>query len=180
MQIPLLQFAAEETAQKSGLAVLGIDPLAFLLQLVTFLLLFILLKRFAFKKIIGMLEERRRTIDKGVELGRKMETEQQELQLRVDQALHEARLEADKIITAGRQEAAIIIRQAEESALRRADTMLAEAKARIQEDIERARLGLRKETADLVAEAVEVIIEERLDAKKDAGLIERALRKARA
>lgn len=180
MNIFLTQFAAAAEAEKSGLGVLGIDPLAFLLQLATFVILFLILKRFAFSKIIKMLEARRDTIDQGVNLGRKMEAEQHELEMKISQALHEARQEADKIIAAGHQEAGYIIKQAEEDAARRAGILLDEAKARINEDIERARTGLKKETAGLVAEAVEVIIEERLDAKKDAGLIERALGKVQA
>ena len=38
------QFAVEEAAEKTGLAVLGIDPKALLLQLITFLIIFFLIK----------------------------------------------------------------------------------------------------------------------------------------
>jgi len=176
----LTQFAAvEEAAQEGGLAVLGINPLALLLQLVTFVLLFFILKRFAFKAIIKMLEERRSTIDKGVDLGREMEVEKQQLDERVDKVLHQARADADKVIAASHQEAGGIIREAEAVSARKTDALLADAHAKIEEEIERARTGLEKEMLALVAEATEVLIGEKLDAKKDAGLIEQVLIKSR-
>lgn len=181
MEQVFTQFAVTEnaTAEAGGLAVLGIDPVAFLLQLVTFVILFFILKRFAFTAIIKMLEERRRTIDKGVDLGREMEAQKQQLDERVNQAMHEARSEADKIIAAAHHESGVIIKQAEEAATRKTDTMLADAHAKIAEDIERARLGLEKDMRLLVAEATEAIIGEKLDAQKDASLMERMLRKVR-
>lgn len=177
----LTQFAATEsaTAEAGGLTVLGINPVAFLLQLITFAILFFILKRFAFKTIIKMLEERRSTIDKGVDLGREMEAQKQQLDERINQAMHEARNEADKIIAAAHHESGVIIKQAEETATRKTDVMLVDAHAKIGEDIERARAGLEKDMRLLVAEATEAIIGEKLDAQKDASLMERALRKVR-
>jgi F-type H+-transporting ATPase subunit b len=174
------QFGAAEEAAESGLAVLGINPLAFLLQLVTFLILFLLLKRFAFAKIVSLLEERRRTIDKGVDLGLAMEAQKQQLDKKVDEILHKARADADKIIAGGHHEAGVIIKEAEAAAARKTDAMLADAHAKIGEDIERARRELEKEMASLVAEATEAIIDEKLDARKDSDLISRALRKVKA
>ncbi len=176
----LTQFGAEGAAEEGGLAVLGLDPLAFVLQLLTFVILFFVLKRFAMSKIVGLLEERQRTIDKGVDLGREMEAQKQHLDEKVKEILHEARLGADKIIAAGKQESAEIIKTAEATATHKADAMLADAEARISQDIERARRELEKEMVSLVREATEALIGEKLDAQKDASLIQQMLRKVRA
>jgi F0F1-type ATP synthase membrane subunit b/b' len=89
----LNRFAAtEEATPEGGLAVLGINPVAFMLQLITFLILFFILRKFAFNKIIKLLEERRLTIDKGVDLGREMTAQKQQLDERINQALHEDRV----------------------------------------------------------------------------------------
>ena len=58
--------------------------------------------------------------------------------------------------------------------------MLRDATLRIEREMQTARQALRKEMLGLVAEATEVIIDEKLDAKKDAGLIERALTRMRS
>ena len=172
------QFGATE--QKTGLAVLGIDPLAFLLQLITFVILFFILKKFAFSKIIAALEERRRTIDQGVDLGREMEEQKRLLDQKSNEILQAARVEADKIISASHHEAGGIIKSAEESATRKIDAMIADAHAHIAEETERARSGLEQEMAGLVAQATEALIGEKLDTAKDSALVERLLREVSA
>lgn len=173
----LTGFAATEEAQ--GIAALGIDPIAILAQAATFLLLFWVIKKFALDKIVESLEKRRKTIDDGVRLGREMEAEKEQLDEKVEIALKKARTEADAIIAQAREESGGIIKEAETKASQKVDTMLAEAHNKIEEDIERARKGLEQEMRNLVAEATEEIIREKLDAKKDASLLDRALQKVR-
>ena len=80
---PLLtHFAADDS---SGIGALGVDSKALVIQLVTFLLAFLVLQKFAFKPIIKMMDARRQTIEDGVALGEKMKQDQ-------------AKLEASKII----------------------------------------------------------------------------------
>ncbi len=167
----LTTFGAEEV---SGIGALGIDPLAILAQAATFLILFFVIKKFALDGIIKTLEKRRKTIDDGVRLGREMEAEKEQLDEKIDEALRKARVESDAIIAGGQKEAGEIIKAAEEAATRKADAILTDAHGKIEDDIEAARKGLEQEMRALVAEATEVIIEEKLDAKKDESLIKRA------
>lgn len=170
-------FGATEEAE--GIAALGIDPIAILAQAATFLLLFWVIKRYALDKIVDTLEKRRKTIDDGVRLGREMEAEKERLDQKVEDAMRQARIDADKIIAEAREEAGGVLKEAEASASKKVDAMLAEAHHRIEEDIDRARAGLEKDMRNLVAEATEVIIQEKLDAKKDASLLERAINKVK-
>ena len=165
--------------QPQGIAALGIDPWAILAQAVTFLLLFWVIKKFALDKIVATLEERRKTIDKGVRLGRKMEAEQEKLSQEIEKQLKKARNEADKILAESREEANAIIREAEEVASRKASSLLADAHAKIEEDIIDARSKLEKDIRELVAEATAIIIEEKIDAEKDMSMIESAISRAR-
>ena len=173
---PLTTVAAEGSG---GIAVLGVDLKSLMLQIVSFVLLFWLLKKFAFGKIVNALDERRKTIDQGVELGLKLAEEKERLDAEIEKHLHKARLEADKIIAAGRQEVSAMLKEAETTAAKKADTMLADARNRIEDDLVQARKKLEQEMLALVAEATEVIIGEKLDAKKDSTLIERALQAAK-
>lgn len=163
-----------KTEEVSGIGALGIDFLAILAQAVTFLVLFFVIKKFALDGIVNTLEKRRKTIDDGVRLGREMEAEKERLEEKVAQVLRKARNDADSIIAGGQKEAGEFIRAAEESATRKVDAMLADAHNKIEEDISTARKGLEQEMRALVAEATEVIIEEKLDSKKDESLIKRA------
>lgn len=171
----LLQFAAEETAEKTGIAVLGINPVSFLLQLITFVILFLILKKFAFESIIGVLEQRRKTIDAGVRLGEKLTQEKEKLEEEVAQALQEARKKADRIIVDAHHEAGVIIKEAENRASSKVDTMLKDAQAKIVEDIEKARKNLESEVLVLIAEAAEAVLQEKIDPKKDSALLVKSL-----
>lgn len=166
--------AAEET---KGIGALGIDALAILAQAATFLILFLIIKKFALEKIVATLEKRRKTIDDGVRLGREMEVEKEKLDEKFESVLQKARVQADEIIAGGQKESGEIIKAAEESAIRKTDALLADAHAKIDADIERARKELEHEMRSLVAEATEVIIAEKLDVKKDESLIKRAFAK---
>ncbi len=169
----LTNFGATE--EVSGIGALGIDVLAILAQAFTFLVLFFIIKKFALDGIIKTLEKRRQTIDDGVRLGREMEAEKAALDAKVDDALKAARAEADEIIAGGQKEASQIIKAAEEAASRKAEAILADAHGKISEDIAAARKGLQQEMRTLVTEATEIIIEEKLDQRKDESLIKRAL-----
>lgn len=178
--LPIL-FAATEAAgehaaeEAEGIAALGIDPLAILAQAVTFIVLFWIVKKFALDGIVNTLEERRKTIDKGVSLGIEMEAEKSKLDQAVEAKLKEARVEADKILADASKEAGVIVKNAEIKAGEKVEGMVADAHARIADDIRMAKQDLEKEVVYLVAEATEVIINEKLDVKKDESLIKRAL-----
>ncbi len=178
--LPLTHLANTAAEEKTGVAVLGIDPKAILLQAGTFLILFFIVQKFALKKIVATLEQRRRTIDTGVELGLEMEKMKAQFDDEMKQLHHKARASADEIIAEAHKESGEIIKASEATAAQKVDQMLRDATARIEREMSKARKDLQAEMLGLVAEATEVIIDEKLDAKKDASLIERALGKVGA
>lgn len=179
INILLTQFASE-AAEKEGIAVLGIDPKIILLQGGVFLLLFFLIKKFALTSIVNTLEERRKTIDSGIELGVSMKKKHAEFEEEIAKMHAKARNEADSIIANANKESDNIIRSAEESASKKVEAMLKDAEGRINREMDKARNNLRGEMLNLVSEATEILISEKIDAKKDSGIIERALNKVRA
>lgn len=170
-------FAAEST---SGIGALGFDGQAFVIQLITFVLAYLLLRRYAFGPIAKMLRERRETIESGVKLGERMQKEKAELEANVEDTLHKARQEADDIIANARDNGRQAIREAEDKAKAKAEGIVAEANQRIVQDTDRARQELEKEVVGLVTDATKTIIDEKVDAKKDAELIGRALKRKQA
>jgi F-type H+-transporting ATPase subunit b len=159
-------------ASSSGLGALGINGQAFLIQLVTFVIIFLVLKKYAFKPILKVLNNRR----DGVRIGEEMKQKRNELEQEISSKLSEARATADKMIIEVQKEARQIIISAEEAAKQKTEKILASADDQIKQDSLRARRGLEKELVGLISEATEVIIGEKVDAKKDAVLIERALK----
>lgn len=163
-----------EEASSGG--ILGFSVNAFLIQLITFIFVFLILKRFAFKPIVKMLEKRRQTIEDGVLLGEKMAKKEAELEGEADKVIREARVDADRIIANAHKESREVIREAEKSAKAKADAVMKEADERIGEDAERARRGLEKDLVGLVSEATEAVVHEKVDSKKDAEIVSAALK----
>lgn len=173
-----MYFAAEaaHAEEATGIAALGVSPQAFLIQLITFVIVFALLKKFAFTPIVRLLEERRKVIDDGVKMGQKLDNERAKLEKEIIQVMRDARTEADKIIQNGQKEAREIIREAEKVGQRKVDTMLTDAEARIAEETAQATRRLEKEIVGMVSDATEAIVEEKVDPAKDAKLIDKALK----
>lgn len=160
---------------KTG-GILGFDLKIFLIQLITFVFVFFIIKRFAFKPIVSMLEKRRQIIEDGVLLGEKMEKKEAEMAQETDKIVREARHDADRIIQNAHKESREVLAAAEKSAKQKSDAILKEADARIGEDTLRARRSLEKDLVGLVSEATEALVHEKVDTKKDAEIVERALK----
>jgi F-type H+-transporting ATPase subunit b len=164
----------------SGIGALGFSGQAFLIQLVTFILAYLVLRKYAFGPILSMMQRRRETIETSVTLAAQLQKEKVDLDEKVEKTLHEARVKADDIIAQAQDSGRQAIREAEEKARLKAVGILAEAESGIAQDTARARKQLEKELVSLIADTTEAIIDEKVDAKKDAQLIERALKERQA
>lgn len=164
----------------SGIGALGIDGKAFVIQLITFLLAFWVLKRYAFGPIIKIMNQRRETIERGVTLTEQLEQAKTALEAKVEAELHKARQDADGIIAGAKDAAQTTIAEAEGKARDKAAAIVKEADTRIAQDASRARQALEHELVNLVSDATEAIIDEKVDAQKDVALIERTLKERQA
>lgn len=169
--------ATHAAESAGGLAALGINWQGFLFQLITFVIVFLILRQFVLKKVFVVLENRRKAVDDSLKHAAQTEQKLKSVEADITTMLGEARKQADDIIAASHKESASMVEAAEAKAVKRAEHIVFEARAQLTNDIAQARADLKVETAQLVAVATEKIIGEKLDAKKDATLIERALGK---
>jgi F-type H+-transporting ATPase subunit b len=174
----LTHFAAE-AGEASGIGALGINGKALIIQLLTFLVAYLVLRRFAFKPILKVLAERRELIESGVSLGEEMKKERAELDDKITAELHDARKKADGIVAEAHDAAKAAVAEAEEKARAKADSITADAHARAEQERARLKKELEKEVIGWVSDATEAIIDEKVDAKKDAALIDKALKGAK-
>jgi len=68
------------------------------------------------------------------------------------------------------------VREAEDKAQLKAEIILKDARAQAEQNTARMRKALEGELVGLISDATEVIIDEKVDAKKDAALIDKALK----
>ncbi len=167
------QFA--ETGSKEGLAALGLDVRSFLFQLITFVLLLLILRKWAFPLLVKTLEDRRVAVEKSIDQAKETTERLETAEKQIEKMLAEARDESEGLVAAGHREAAKMVEEAEAKAATRAEHIVKEAHASMEHDLAKARQALKQETAQLVAEATSIIIKEKVDAKKNAELISTAL-----
>jgi F-type H+-transporting ATPase subunit b len=166
-------FASSSSA--SGIAALGFSLSSFLIQLGSFIIVFLILKKYAFKPIIKIMKEREEVINDGVILGESMKKKNQQLETEIELKMQEVRKESDSIISQAQKQSREIILTAETEAQDKANIILTEAKQKIDQDTSRARTKLKTELIGLVSEATEAIIHEKIDQKKDSQLINDSL-----
>ena len=172
----LSQLASAAAEESEGIAALGIDPLAILAQGATFLLFFFLIKKFALTKIVKTLEDRRKAIEGSLDKAEELTKQNEQAEKRVNALLSEARKESEDIINKSHEEAGSIITTAEDKAGEKAEKIIADGKAQIEQQVAKAQELLKKETLSLVAAATETVLSKKVDAKTDAKLIEDALK----
>ncbi len=168
--------ASHETAEQAGgLAALGLDVKSFLFQLITFVLLLLILRKWAFPVLVKTLEDRRIAVEKSIDQAKHTEAAMQDAEKNISKLLAEARDEAAELVAAGQREAAKMVEEAETKAAQRAEHIVKEAQVSMEHEISQAKAALKKETAELVAEATGMILKEKVDAGKNAELISKAL-----
>lgn len=181
MEFLTLFAAAEAEAGEAGLfQALGLDPKQLLINTVAFLILVGILGRFVYPTLIKSIDSRRETIEAGLEEAKKSQEASEDAEKRIEVLLADARKEADEIVGRSHKEAASMVSEAETKAKHRAEQVVADARAQLDAEVTKARAALKKDTLSLVALATEKIVGEKLDATKDAKLIENAISRERA
>lgn len=172
-----IYFAASEAAEHAEqTGILGFSPKSFIIQIITFVLVFILLKKFAFDKVMKVLDERHKVIDDGVRMGLRMEAEKTKFDKELAAVMRDARSDADKVVATAHKEAREIVREAEKKAAKKSEAMLTDAEERIEEEAERAKLRLEKDIVKLISEATEALVGKKVDPKTDAEVIDKILK----
>jgi F-type H+-transporting ATPase subunit b len=173
-----LAYLAEAAPASGGLSALGLNWQSFLFQLITFVIVLVLLRKFVYKKLIQTLEDRRQPVEDSITQAAETAKKLQDAEKTVSGMLAEARKQADEVVSATHKEATQMLADAEQKATRRAEHIIEEAKAQMDIELEKARKALKQDTAVLVAKATESIIGEKLDAVRDERLIGAALKGA--
>lgn len=171
------QFAASESGEKAGgFAALGLDLSAFIVQLITFLIVFYILKKYVFGRIIDVLDKRQKTIEQGVKSAQDMTLQKEKLASEVAKLKSEARTQADDILAESRKQSEEMIAKAGEAATAKTDKMIEDAKKKIDEEADRSRRSLKNEIVTLVVDTTEKLIGSKVDVSKDKALIDEALK----
>jgi len=151
---------------------LGINLGYLIVQILNFAILFVVLRAWVYKPIVGMLEKRRQAIDQGLEDAKVAAEARANAEKAAEDLLAEARKEASQLVRAAteraEQAAAEVKAQAEHEAEEARKGALAEG-----ENLKEQALGeLRGQVAALAIAAAQKIIGETLDDRRQHALIQ--------
>lgn len=170
--------ATEAAAEQSIFAALGIDWRMLLLQIIAFVILLWVLGKFVYPPMVKAIDNREKAIAESIAAANNAEEQAEKTQEKIEKLFREAREESSQVIESAHKEAAILVKDAEDRAKKRADQIIADTRVQLEQDIAKARQELRTETIQLVALATETIVREKVDTTRDATLISKALEEA--
>jgi len=156
------------------------DPGLFLWTILTFLVLFGLLARFAWKPLLAMLEKREEIIRQSLDDAEKAKHELQRLQQESKEILSKARVEAQSILAKTRSEAEQLKGEIRQNAKAQADSILRDAEKQIQVETEKAIAMLKSDVVDLSLVVASKLIRRNLSKEDNQSLIEDSLKQFEA
>ncbi len=176
----LTYLASAEAAPKADLlGALGITWQSLIIQLVSFLILLAILKKFAFPALLGALDKREKIIAESVAAAEDAKKAAEKAEANTEKQLEQAKKDAAAIVDLAQKEANRIADEAEARADKKAAHIIEQSHARLESDIADAKKALNDEMVSLIAAATEKVIGSKLDAKADHELIRRALKTAK-
>ena len=152
---------------------LGINLGFFIAQLVNFGLIFLLLAKVVWPRVLKMLDERSERIAKGLEDARAAEEARENAERERDKLLTQARAEGQKLIDEARQRGDEQVRQLVREAQSDADAIRNQARLQAEEERNRILAETRGEIIALALAAAERLIGDSLDEKRQKAIIKK-------
>ncbi|GAA4109934.1 F0F1 ATP synthase subunit B [Aquimarina addita] len=148
----------------------------FFWQILIFVGLLFLLKKFAWKPILNAVNDREEGIKNALESAEEAKKEMQNLQADNERILNEARAERDGMLKEARQLKENMITEAKEQAQAEADKIVAQAQITIESEKKAAIADLKSQVAGISVEIAEKVVRKELDDKdKQLALVESML-----
>jgi len=121
-------------------------------QVILFLIVYLILKKFAFAPIIAIFEARRRTIEEGQANAEKIKKQLAESELRCQEILRKANADAQRIIEEARNSSESITQKHLQQAIKDAENIIIKANESV--SLERARM-----VAEVKSEMIHLVVD---------------------
>jgi len=146
-------------------------------MLVSFLIVFFILKKFAWKLILNMLYEREQSIEQALKSAEKARDEIEKMQANNERILNEARTEREKIFREAQEMKEKIVGEAREQAFKEKDKIMNDARISIEAEKNLAIREIRNTAAELSVQIAEKLLRRELsNDQKQKELVEQMIR----
>lgn len=155
-----------------SLAKIGFDWRMALFNLINFLILFFILKKYAFGPVLAILKERHAKVTESVENITKAKTELSMAQQKAQEITDKAKVQGNKLIEQAHDDAKMLSEEMKEKAKADIELLISQAKKNIAIDKAEMKEQLKGETAGLVVEALTQVLGDKFDKKSDEKYIQ--------
>jgi len=152
-----------------------IDWRLLIAQMVNFSIVFAVLYWFAFKPLAKVMAERTSKIEKGLDDAKKVEEKLSQTQAEFNKAMSEAKKQANAILEKAAQDADARKQEMITRAKEEVGQIINQEKQKMQTEKAATLKEIKKEVADLVIAAVEKVLGEKIDEKKDREMIKKII-----
>jgi F-type H+-transporting ATPase subunit b len=149
-----------------------INPGLTLWAAITFLVLLVVLGKFAWGPIVKLLDEREKTIREAIESAKKERAEAERMAAEQKAALVQATREAAELAKRNQAEVEALRQELTARARKEADELVSTARKQIAEETKKASAELRGLVADLAIDAAAKLVKASLDEKAQRQLVE--------
>lgn len=146
-----------------------------IVQIFSFALLVWFMMRFLWRPLSGLLEERQKRIADGLAAAEKGRHDLELAEKRAAEILRETKTQAADIVSHAERRAAEIVDHAKGEAKVEAERIVTAARGEVEHERNRAREELRSAVAQLVVLAASKILEKEVDAKAHSRMLEKAI-----
>jgi len=145
-----------ETVQQL-LHTFGVNAPKFIAQVILFLTVYLILKKFAFAPVLSIFEERRKAIEESQKNAEKIKKQLAESEIRCQEILRKANADAQRIIEEGRASSDAAAQKHLQQAIKDAEGIIAKANENV--SLERARMvaEVKKEMVNLVVDTTAAV-----------------------
>lgn len=164
-----------EATRSGGIGALGLNVPSLFFQILNFAVLLVLLRLFAYKPVLKILQERRRRIEESLATADLLAKERAALAAKQKAIISRAEASASALLRQSQEQTKKLLAEASEDAARQRDQLLADTRVQAQAEIASLRSGLQKEMVSLVVATTEKVLEEKLNTATDTALITKKL-----
>lgn len=154
----------------------GINPLLLAAQVVNFAVLLFILKRFLYKPILKVLEERKNKIAESLKNAEEIEKRLVETSEKIDKMMGKASDEAQKIIDESKKEGALYLEEAKERAGKMAEEIIKKSQEAAKAETLKMEQEVMAKVAEIVAVGMEKVTGKVLNKKDQKDMIERSIK----
>jgi len=145
-------------------------------QIVSFGIVCVLLYKFAYRRVLAMLEQRRQQIAEGLANAEKIKAELDRTEVQRQEVIAQANSQATKLIEEARQAAARVQEQETRKAIAAAEQIVAKAREAAEQDHARMLTELKREVGRLVVQTTATVTGKILTAEDQRRLAEETAR----